>query len=377
MNANASDVMRVFLCGDVMTGRGIDQVLPHPGNPELHEPGALDARHYVQFAERANGSIPRPVSYDYIWGDALQELERAKVDARIVNLETSITTNGDFWPDKYVHYRMHPRNVECLKAAKLDCCCLANNHVMDWGYAGLDETLRTLDANGILHPGAGKNLREANVPATVSVGGKGRVLVFSFGSITSGVPYEWAATTDRAGVYLLPDLSEATARRVADMMCGFARPGDVLIASIHWGDNWGYEVYEEQTRFAHRLIDEGVAIVHGHSSHHVRPIEVYRDRLILYGCGDFINDYEGIAGYETFRDDLTFMYLVDIAPAQGRVVAVRLVPMQIRRFRLQRTSPADARWLCDLLSRIGSPARLQSDNSITLCSLRTESSSDK
>lgn len=379
MNVNTSEVVRVFLCGDVMTGRGIDQVLPHPGNPELHEPGALDARHYVQFAERANGSIPKPVSYDYIWGEALKELERAKVDARIVNLETSITTSSDFWRDKFVHYRMHPRNVECLKAAKLDCCCLANNHVMDWGYAGLDETLRILDASGIMHPGAGRNLREASLPATIAVEGKGRVLVFSFGSITSGVPPEWAATTDRAGVYLLPDLSEATARRVAEVMRKFAKPHDVLIASIHWGDNWGYEVYEEQTRFAHRLIEEGIAIVHGHSSHHVRPIEVYRERLILYGCGDFINDYEGIAGYETFRDDLTFMYLVDVAPAKGRVVDLRLVPMQIRRFRLQHVSPADARWLCDLLNRIGSPARLESDSTITLRSLRrrSESSSDE
>lgn len=379
MNSNASEVMRLFLCGDVMTGRGIDQVLPHPGNPELHEPGTLDARHYVQFAERVNGSIPKPVSYEYIWGDALNELERAKVDARIVNLETSITTSSDFWPEKFVHYRMHPRNVECLKAAMLDCCCLANNHVMDWGYAGLNETLRTLDAGGLVYAGAGKNFPEASVPATIAVEGKGRVLVFSFGSITSGVPDEWAATTDRAGVYLLPDLSEATARRIADMMSGFTRSDDVLIASIHWGDNWGYEVDEEQARFAHRLIEDGIAIVHGHSSHHVRPIEVYRNRLILYGCGDFINDYEGIAGYETFRDDLTFMYLVDVAPAQGRVVNVRLVPMQIRRFRLQHASSADARWLCDLLNRIGSPARLESDNCITLQSIprRSESSPEK
>ena len=75
-----------------------------------------------------------------------------------------------------------------------------------------------------------------------------------------------------------------------------------MVASVHWGSNWGYDIPREQTVFAHRLIDEaGVDIIHGHSSHHVRAIEVYKDRLILYGCGDFLNDYEGISGYEEFR----------------------------------------------------------------------------
>ena len=63
--------MRLFLCGDVMTGRGIDQALSHPVNPILYESYVRDAREYVALAEKANGPIPRPLSVDYIWGDAL------------------------------------------------------------------------------------------------------------------------------------------------------------------------------------------------------------------------------------------------------------------------------------------------------------------
>jgi poly-gamma-glutamate synthesis protein (capsule biosynthesis protein) len=81
--------IRLFLCGDVKTGRGIDQVLPYPADPTLHEPYIRDARSYVERAERVNGAIPRPVEFDYIWGDALAELDRAGVDLRIINLETS------------------------------------------------------------------------------------------------------------------------------------------------------------------------------------------------------------------------------------------------------------------------------------------------
>src|ERR1700757_5241338 len=112
--------MRLLLCGDVMTGRGIDQALPHPVTPVLYEPYVHDAREYIALAEKAHGAIPRPVSFDYIWGDALQELDRAEVDFRIVNLETAITSAKTPWPDKGIHYRMHAQNVGCLSAARID-----------------------------------------------------------------------------------------------------------------------------------------------------------------------------------------------------------------------------------------------------------------
>jgi len=145
---------------------------------------------------------------------------------------------------------------------------------------------------------------------------------------------------------------------------------DVIVASIHWGTNWGYEVPPEQVQFAHWLIDGGVDVVHGHSSHHPRPIEVYRKRLILYGCGDFLNDYEGIEGYESFRGDLGLMYFADVDPWAGRLLALRMIPTQVRRFRVNRASEVDARWLEDLLNRegnrLGTRVKQSADNILTL-----------
>jgi poly-gamma-glutamate synthesis protein (capsule biosynthesis protein) len=361
--------MRLFLCGDVMTGRGIDQALPHPLNPVLHEPYVRDAREYVDLAEKAHGPIPRPLSFDYIWGEALQELERAKVDLRIVNLETAITSAETPWPDKGIHYRMHPQNIGCLTAAQINACALANNHVLDWGYDGLSETLQTLSATGIAHAGAGNDAEEAMQPAVIDTTADGRVRLFSFGSRTSGIPQGWKATNISPGVNLLDDLSETTAARVADQMRAHQRPGDLIIASIHWGSNWGYEIPREQAAFAHRLIEAGVAIVHGHSSHHVKAIEVFNGRLILYGCGDFLTDYEGISGYEVFRGDLALMYLVELDSHSGKLITARLVPMQRRRFRLQRASASDTNWLCNLLNQIDAPFGTQPDNSPVTCSL--------
>lgn len=368
--ADQAKLIRLFLCGDVMTGRGIDQVLPHPGNPVLYEPYMHDAREYVQLAEKVNGTIPLPVDYDYIWGDVLAEFDRAGTDLKIVNLETSITSSKNRWTDKAIHYRMHPLNIGCITAARIDCCCLANNHILDWGYEGLAETLRTLDMAGVAHAGAGRNAAEAASPAVLDVAGKGRVLVFSFGSTTSGIPWQWGATKDRRGINLLKDLSKDTARGIASQMRDFKLSGDVTIASIHWGGNWGHDIPHEQIRFAHLLIEGDVDIVHGHSSHHVKTIEVYRDRLILYGCGDFLNDYEGIGGYEAFRSDLPLMYLATLDPQDGRLLEVRLVSMQVRHFRLNRAAARDANWLCSLLNRLGAPlgtrVQMEGDNRMNL-----------
>jgi poly-gamma-glutamate capsule biosynthesis protein CapA/YwtB (metallophosphatase superfamily) len=362
--------LRLFLCGDVMTGRGIDQALPHPVNPILYEPYVRDAREYVALAETANGPIPGPLNFDYIWGDALGELERAEVDLRIANLETAVTSAPTPWPEKGIHYRMHPQNIGCLSSARISACALANNHVLDWRYDGLSETLKTLRAAGIAHAGAGNNSEEAMQPAVLNTSGNGRLLLFSFASTSSGVPQDWKATSISPGVNLLDEFSEATAARMADRMRAHQRTDDLIIASIHLGSNWGYEISRDQITFAHRLIEEGIAIVHGHSSHHVKAIEIFKDRLILYGCGDFLTDYEGISGYEMFRGDLALMYLIELNSCSGELIAARLVPMRMRRFRLERASTADARWLCNLLNQLGKQlstgVTLEKDNSLIL-----------
>ena len=344
-------MLTLFLCGDVMTGRGIDQVLPHPNPPRLFEPYVDSALQYVELAKQANGPVRKPVDFPYIWGDALAELDRVRPDLRIVNLETAVTTSEDCQP-KGINYRMHPANIPCITAAGIDCCVLGNNHVLDWGREGLLETLASLETSGIKTAGAGRDLEQAEAPATLEVLGKGRVIVFSFGDASSGVPRNWAASADRPGVNLLPDLSERTAARIAGQIKGVKRPGDVAVVSIHWGENWGYEVPRRQRTFAHALVDlAGVDIVHGHSSHHPKGIEIYKQKPILYGCGDFLNDYEGIEGYEEFRNDLVLMYFPSFEQESGRLVEMTMTPLQIRNFRLNCPTQRDAAWLHKVLDR--------------------------
>ncbi|HYL30638.1 MAG TPA: CapA family protein [Gemmatimonadales bacterium] len=343
--------LKLALAGDVMTGRGVDQVLPHSCPPRLYEPAVTSALDYVALAERANGPIRRPVDYAYVWGDALEVLEEERPDVRIVNLETSITTSDE--PDpKGINYRMHPGNAPVLTAAKIDCCLLANNHVLDWGRAGLSETLETLARAGIRSAGAGPDLRAAQAPAVLAVGAESRVLVFSFGATDAGIPEDWGAGPAAAGVHLLPDFSGRTVERIAGLVRATKRPGDVVVASLHWGGNWGYDVPAAHRRFAHGLIERaGVDAVHGHSSHHPKAIEIYRERPILYGCGDLLNDYEGIPGNQEFRDDLVLLYFVTLEVPAGRLVRLQLTPLRIRNLRLNQPSASDRAWLRGRLDR--------------------------
>lgn len=353
----------LLLCGDVMLGRGIDQVLPFPAPPQLQEPYVRDARQYVGYAEEASGPIPRAVDPTYVWGPLLEEFVRSPDQINLINLETALTTSDDFVEGKAIHYRMNPRNVGCLTVARIRCCALANNHVLDWGVRGLEETLGTLDQAGLKHAGAGMTAEQALAPATLETPPGGRVLVFGAGSWTSGIPVDWAASAGKAGVHLLEADPDGLGNAIRDLK----RPGDIVVVSIHWGGNWGYDIPGPQRELAHRLIDEaGVDLIHGHSSHHVKGMEVYRGRLILYGCGDLVNDYEGIGGHEPYRPDLGVLYRADLDPSTGHLVRLGLTATRRRRFQLQPASPAEVGWLKDLLEDLGSSTRPAADGSLLL-----------
>jgi poly-gamma-glutamate synthesis protein (capsule biosynthesis protein) len=347
------DQITLLCLGDVMTGRGIDQILPHPSDPRLYEPYMRSALDYVRIAERTNGPIPPLADFTYVWGDALAELRERAPDVCVANLETSITAS-DTPAAKGINYRMHPRNVPCLTTGGIDCCVLANNHVLDWEEAGLLDTLSALRDGGVRTAGAGRTLGEAQEPALLDLGATGRVLIAACGCESSGIPPNWVAGAARPGVSLLPDLSDAAAAAVAERLRLCKRPDDVSVVSIHWGGNWDYRIHPEHQRFAHALIDSGhVDLVHGHSSHHAKGIEVYRGRPILYGCGDFLNDYEGIGQHGEFRADLPLMYFVSVKPETGELARLEIVPFRIKRFRLQYASPDEMQWVGNLLNREG------------------------
>ncbi|WP_412506129.1 CapA family protein [Roseovarius sp. SYSU LYC5161] len=344
-------IRRLCVTGDVMTGRGIDQVLPRPCDPAIPERYMRSATGYVELAEQHSGAFDKPVNGAHIWGSLPRDLDVRGCALRIVNLETAITNRGRPAP-KEINYRMSPENASILASAGITACTLANNHVMDWGEQGLLDTLDVLDRLGVKHAGAGKTMARAAAPLILDHPDGRRVLVSAFGDVSAGVPRHWEAGADRPGVVLLPGSADAAIASVRVRLDPLRHPDDIFVVSLHWGGNWGYDIPQWQRRMAHAFIDEADAdLVVGHSSHHAKGMEIHRGRLILYGCGDLVNDYEGIGGYEGFRPDLGLAFCVDLEAATGRLAALEVIVYQRRQFGLVNPGRDAVRRLADMFAR--------------------------
>lgn len=167
-----------------------------------------------------------------------------------------------------------------------------------------------------------------------------RLLLFSWAAPDCGVPDGWNATPRRPGIALLRDLAGSGLLDVAEAINRHRREGDLGLLSIHRGANWVEAVPQAHRQFAQELVDRDlVDVVHGHSAPHPLPFEVHHGKLILYGCGDLINDYEGIAAQPGCPRDLACLYFASLSQGSGRVVRLRVVPLQRRAFRLVRANP--------------------------------------
>jgi len=259
---------------------------------------------------------------EYPWGDTLPILHRA--DWRLCNLECVMSDRGTPWSayPKAFHFRSDAKNIAVLKAAQINAVSLANNHVLDYGYDAMYEMLEILDRAGIVHSGAGLNYGQASRLATVERCGRKLGLL----AFTDNEP-GWEATSDRPGVFYIPtDLHDSRAAKLLAIIRESSGVVDLLIVSAHWGSNWGYRPPQEHVIFARALIDAGADIIFGHSSHVFRGIEFYKGRPILYGAGNFVDDY---AVDKIERNDQSFIYAIEMADRIPRFM--RLYPTLIRR----------------------------------------------
>lgn len=344
--------VKILMMGDVMTGRGIDQILPFHNKSNIFEPYMKDAKGYVQLASQKNGPISMPIGMDYIWGFALTTIKEQKPNVIILNLETSITNSDDYMLSKGIHYRMHPKNIDVLKEIKVDVCLLANNHVLDWGEKGFQDTLDTLSLADIKYAGAGENIAKSTQPAIIDINPINRILIFSLGVRSSGIPTSWMAGENKPGVNLVR-LDKNEIDLLKDMTSKLKTQNDIVLVSLHWGGNWGHTIPTEHKDFAHKLIDDAnVDIIFGHSSHHPMGIEIYHGKLIIYGAGDIINDYEGISGRENalYRDDLGLIYIAEVKIKSGHIKRLVMVPTIIQKMRINKPDKSDVDWRFRVLS---------------------------
>lgn len=259
----------------------------------------------------------------YPWGDTARVLKEA--DVRICNLECVITDIGRPWSatHKTFHFRTDARNIESLKAGGFDLVSLANNHSLDYEYDALFDMMGTLEAAGIRHAGAGRDLEEASMPVFIE-SGNSRAAMISFTDNEPG----WEAKDRKPGVYYVPtDLKDRRSERLFKKVAAARREADIVIVAAHWGPNWGYRPAQGHVPFGRKLIESGATIVFGHSCHVFQGVEFYGDGAIIYSAGNFVDDY---AVDEVEKNDESFIFLVDAS--EGRVNSIRLYPAIIDDF---------------------------------------------
>lgn len=307
--------------GDVMLGRGVNAVIPH-----------------------------RPP--EWFWGDVLPLLRSA--DAVFANLECAITTHRTRWSrtPKVFYFRADPGAVEVLRAARIRCVSLANNHTLDHDVPGLLDTLRYLDEAGIAHAGAGRNLEEAEAPALVEVAG----IRVGFLSATDNEP-PFAAGPDRPGTnYLEIRTDPETLERVGGWIERARASGaQLVVLSLHWGPNMVLVPPPHFRAFARAVIELGVGVLHGHSAHVFQGVERFGRRLVLYDTGDFLDDY---AVDPELRNDWSFVFCVDVR-ADTTPERLRMIPVRLRYARVDLARGPEAEAICarmqDLCAMFGTP----------------------
>ncbi|HVX00581.1 MAG TPA: CapA family protein [Candidatus Babeliaceae bacterium] len=259
-------------------------------------------------------------SYAYPWGNLLPELY--KNDLNIINLETTLTNAKKPVP-KVFNFRANPEVVVSLLLGNITVVNTANNHILDFGIPGLIETLKVLDSTGIKHVGSGNNELQARRPVIIN---KNNIKIGIIGA-TDNEP-TWIATSIRPGTNYF---SATKANRLLQDVRALRPLVDILIVCLHWGPNMKERPSHEFRDLAHQLIDSGVDILHGHSAHIFQGIEIYKNKLILYDTGDFVDDY---AVDPFLRNDRSFLFNVTVDEQglrQLKLIPVIIKDMQVRK----------------------------------------------
>lgn len=290
--APAAPAIRVMLGGDVMLGRLVGSAISRFGP-------------------------------DYPLGPIASLMRQA--DITIVNLECAITSSRGLWhgAPKAFYFRAPPEAVGTLVGAGIDLVSLANNHVLDYGFTGLLDTLHTLRDSGLLYAGAGPDIDEALRPAIAEAGGV-RLGMAAF----CDHQQDFAAQKNSPGMAWL-DLDDDTATLGAWRNALKTLRQDRVdwpVLSLHWGPNMALRPSEKFRRLAHAAIDMGWKIVFGHSAHIFQGIEIYRGCPIIYAAGDLVDDYL-VDPY--FKND--HQLLIELELAKHGLAAIELHPVFIGR----------------------------------------------
>lgn len=216
-------------------------------------------------------------------GDALSELRPylATADLAMVNLETAITTRGSEQPKKF-HFRAPATALDAVAGAGVDVVTMANNHAVDYGPRGLDDTLAARAASPVPVVGLGRDRADALEPAVLTARGV-RVAFLGATQVPDWTLATWSATPSRAGV-----ASASDPARLAEAVKRARAQADVVVVYLHWGTDYTGCPNPLQRRTAAALSKAGADVVVGTHAHRVQGAGWLGETYVGYGLGNFV-----------------------------------------------------------------------------------------
>ena len=307
--------LRIGFTGDVMIGRTVDPVISREG-------------------------------YSYVWGDVLPILRAT--DVNVINLETTLTNSTRKVP-KVFNFKAAPDKIKTLTEAGIKLANLANNHILDYSEQGLEETLHALQAAGIQYAGAGMDAEQASRPAFLDIKG----FRLGFIGLTDNEP-GWKAGAGKSGINYINVSDKGQRTKALESISQTGKDADLVIVSIHWGPNMKEEPSAGFIDFAHELVEHGADIIHGHSAHIFQGIEIYRNSVVMYDTGDFIDDY---AVDQVLKNNHSFLFLIEVT--REGIERLQLVPVLISNYQVNLAQDQSYEWSMKRMQKLS--ARFRTD----------------
>ncbi|MCP4674376.1 MAG: CapA family protein [Deltaproteobacteria bacterium] len=296
--------------------------VPSPIEARFGYPGTGDKGRVLFLGDFAPTDAAMPLIEKRGFGypfDATRKIVRS-YDATVANLEAPITTSdtpSPRRPKKYV-YKVHPDAVEEIRRAGIDVVTLANNHGVDYGNQGLADTLRYLDAGGILHVGAHMSEAGARRGVVLDTPG-GRLGILSYMQNKLHWRIRNLAFALDTPFRKWPGIARLRYRDLAEDIAQMKKLVDIVAVVVHWGENYA-PVDEQQATLGKACIDLGADIVIGHHPHWYQPVRLYREKPIIYSLGNYAF---GTPGHYKMRFGMgAALHLKD-----GQIDAVELIPL--------------------------------------------------
>ena len=232
-------------------------------------------------------------------------------DLQIATLEIPFSSSCNYC-DSCMVFCAKPEYFEGLNYMGFDGVSLAANHIKDYGEEGIMETIELLDQNQILHTGAGINIDKARQPWIKEING----IKFGFLGYNDVVPTTYAATENSSGS------AWANIDEIVTDIKALKPQVDVVVIFAHWGIEYTNIPSERQKEIAHTAIDAGADLIIGDHPHWVQGVEIYHDKFITYGIGNFVFD-------QMWSEETRQGSIMDFDFYENRLVSIAIKPTVI------------------------------------------------